>query len=131
MVKTWINQLHRNRETTQHFCYCAMRLNVGTKFVATKEHVVLKERVAFAFEVKFLRQPLDLITVLRHPLGKKWLFSRAFFVAEIAGDEFAANAEAGVGCEDHVGQSWLGRDQMNLTKFGQRRVQLRPLLLRD
>ena len=32
---------------------------------------------------------------------------------------------------EHVGQSWLGSDQINLTKFGKGRVQLFPLLLRD
>ena len=123
MVKTRINQFHRDGKTTKHFCYGTMRLNVGTKFVTAKKHVAAKERVAFAFEVKFLRQPIDFVAVLLHPFGKKRLFSGAFFVAEITGDEFAANRQPGVGGEDHIGQSWLWRNQMNLAiQFGKRRV---------
>jgi hypothetical protein len=66
-------------------------LNVGTKFVTAKEHVGAEERVAFAFEVKFLRQPIDFVAVLLHPFSEKRLFPGAFLVAEIAGDEFVAN----------------------------------------
>src|SRR5215211_1128965 len=131
MIKTRINQLHRNGKATQHFCYGAMRLNVGTEFVTAKEDVVAEERIAFAFEVEFFRQPLDFITVLDHPLRKKRLFSGAFLVPEIAGNEFATNRQPGVRGEDHVGQSWLWCNQMNLAKLGKRRVELFPLLLRD
>src|SRR5512132_3949069 len=86
VIKTRINQLHRDRKTTQHFRDGTVRLNVRTKFVTAKEHVVAEERVAFAFEVKFLRQPIDFVAVLRHPFRKKRLFAGAFFVTEIAGD---------------------------------------------
>jgi hypothetical protein len=34
------------------FLLCAMRLNVGTKFVPAKERVFAEERVTFAFESK-------------------------------------------------------------------------------
>jgi hypothetical protein len=109
-----------------------MRLNVGTEFVAAKKDVAAEERVAFALEVKLLRQPIDFVAVLRHPFGKKRLFAGAFFVAEVAGNESAANRQPGVGGEDHVRQSWLRRNQMNLAiQFGKRRVQLFPLLLDD
>ncbi|KAG0505770.1 MAG: hypothetical protein Udaeo_08660 [Candidatus Udaeobacter sp.] len=131
VVKTRINQLHRDSKATEHFCDGAVRLDVGTKFVTAKEHVLAEERVAFAFEVKFFRQPIDFIAVLLHPFGEKRLFSCAFFVAEIAGDESAANRQPGVGGEDHVRQPWLRRDQMNLAKLGKRRVQSFPLLLHD
>src|SRR4029453_2340117 len=131
VVKTRINQLHRDRKASEHFCYSAVRLNVGTKFVTAKEHVVAEERVAFAFEVELFRQPIHLVAVLFHPLGKKRLFSGAFFVAEIARNEFAANRQPSVSGEDHVGQSWLRRNQINLAKFGKRRVQLFPLLLNN
>src|SRR4029077_1085925 len=87
VVKTWINQLDRNSKTTEHFRDSPVRLNVGTKFVTAKEHVLAKERVAFAFEVKFLRQPIHVVAVLLHPFGEKRLFSSAFFVAEVARDE--------------------------------------------
>ena len=40
--------------------------------------------------------------MLLHPFGKERLLSSAFFVAEIAGDESAANGQPGVGGEDHV-----------------------------
>jgi hypothetical protein len=99
-----------------------MRLNVGTKFVTAEEHVVAEKRVAFAFEVKFLRQPIHFVAVLLHPFSKKRLFSGAFFVAEIAGDESAANRQPGVSGEDHVGQSRLRRNEMNLAEFRKRRV---------
>ena len=60
------------------------------------------------------------------------MFAGAFFVAEITGDESAANRQPGVGGEDHVRQSRLRRNQMNLAiQFGKRRVQLFPLLLDD
>src|SRR6266550_814699 len=91
VVKTRINQLNRNSKTTEHFRDSAVRLNVGTKFVTAKKNVVAKERVAFAFEVKFLRQPIHFVAVLLHPFGEKRLLSSAFFVAEVAGDESAAN----------------------------------------
>src|SRR6476620_1989511 len=55
VVKTRIDQLYRNSKATKSFCYGAVRLNVGTKFVTAKEHVVAEECVAFAFEIKFLR----------------------------------------------------------------------------
>src|SRR6476660_7909978 len=80
VVKTRINQLNRNSKTTEHFRDGTVRLNVGTKFVTAKEHVLAKERVAFAFEVKFLRKPIDFIAVLLHPFGEKRLLSCAFFV---------------------------------------------------
>jgi hypothetical protein len=78
-------------------------LNVGTKFVPAKERVFAEERVTFTFKVQFLWQPFDLVVVLLHPFGEKRLFPGAFFVAEIAGDEFAANRQAGVCGKDHVG----------------------------
>ena len=109
----------------------ARALNVRTKFVTAKEHVIAEERVAFAFEVKFLRQPIHFVSVLLHRFGEKRLFSGAFFVTEIAGDESSANRQSGVSGEDHVGQPRLRRDQMNLDQFGKRRVQLFPLLLDD
>src|SRR4030095_14901292 len=71
VVKTRINKFHRDSKATEHFRDGAVRLNVGTKFVTAKEHVVAKERVAFAFEVKFLRQPIDFVAVLLHPFGKR------------------------------------------------------------
>ena len=55
MIKTGIHQLHRDHKTTEHFRYGTVRLDIGTKFVAAKEHLAAEERVAFAFEVKLLR----------------------------------------------------------------------------
>src|SRR5215470_8225444 len=107
MVKTRINQFHRDRKATEHFRNCAMRLNVGTKFVTAKEDVISEKSVSFALKVKFLWQPIDLVVVLRHPFGKKRLFAGAFFVAEIAGNKSAANRKAGICGKDHVGQSRL------------------------
>ena len=91
-----------------------MRLDVGAKFVAAKEHVAAEERIAFAFEVKIFRQPGHFVAMLFHPFGKERLFTGAFFVAEITGDEFAADGQSGVGGENHVGKPWLWRNQMNL-----------------
>src|SRR5262245_31105681 len=83
VIKPWINQLHRNGETTKHFCYGTMRLNVGTKFVTAKEHLTAEQRIAFALEVKLLWQPIDFVAALLHPFGKERLLTGAFFVAEI------------------------------------------------
>src|SRR5215471_49305 len=109
-----------------------MRLNVRAKLVAAKKHVAAKERVAFTLEIKVLRQPIHLVTVVLHPLGKERLFPGAFLVAEITRDEFAADSQPGIGGENHIGQSRLRRDQMNLAiQFGKRRMQLLPLFLGD
>ena len=90
-----------------------MRLNVGTKFVAAKEHLTAEQRVAFALEKKLLWQPVHFVALLLHPFGKERLLTGAFFVSEIAGDEFATNSQPGVGGENHVGQSRLRWNQMN------------------
>src|SRR5690349_14388238 len=94
-VKTRIDQLHRDYQAAQHFCYGAVRLNVGPKFIAAKENVVSEERIAFALKIKLLRQPFDLVVMLGHPFCKEGLFTRAFLVAEITGDESSANSQAG------------------------------------
>src|ERR671925_2948 len=107
-----------------------MRLNVGTEFVAAEKHLPTEQRVAFALEVKLFWQPIQVVAVLLHPFGKERLLTGAFFVAEITGDEFPTNSQPGVGGENHVRQSRLRRNQMNLAiQFGKRRVQLFPLLL--
>src|ERR1700746_3994679 len=109
MVKTRISQFYGDGETAEHVCHGTMRLNVGTEFVAAKEHVAAKERVAFAFEKKIFRQPMHLVAELFHPVSKKRLLTGALFVAEIAGDEFSANRQPGVGRENHVRESRLPR----------------------
>src|SRR5439155_24734950 len=105
MVKARINQFHRDNQASKHVCHGAMRLNVGAKLVATKEHVSAKERIAFPLEIKILRQPADLVAALFHPFSKERLLPGAVFGAEIAGDEFAANGQSGVGRENHIGKS--------------------------
>ena len=91
-----------------------MRLNVGAKFVAAKQYVAAKKRIAFAFEIKVFGQPVHFVSVLLHPFGKERLLTGAFFVAEIAGDEFAANGQSGVRRENHIRKSGLRRNYMNL-----------------
>src|SRR5262249_54006562 len=113
MIKARINQLHGDSKRTEHFCYRAVRLNVGTKLVAAKKDVAAKERVAFAFEVKLLGKPTYFITALLHPFGKERLFTGALFVAEITGDEFATDSQSRIGGENHVGQSRLWRNQVD------------------
>ena len=110
MIKPRIHKFHGNSETTKDVCHGAMRLNVRTKFVATKEHVAAKERVAFALEIKIFRQPPYFIAALFHPFRKERLLAGALFVAEIAGDEFATNRQPGVGRENHVRKSRLRRN---------------------
>ena len=100
-----------------------MRLNIGAKFVAAKKRVAAKERVAFALEVKIVRQPMHFVAAFFHPVGKERLFTGAFFVAEITGDEFATNGQPGVRSENHIGKLGLWRNQMNLAmQFRKRRV---------
>src|SRR4029077_15307246 len=67
MVKARINQFYGDSETAKHVCHGAVRLNVGTKFVAAKEDVAAKESVAFALKIKLFRQPLHLVAALFHP----------------------------------------------------------------
>src|ERR1700730_8096484 len=110
VIKTRVDQFHRDNQTAKHVCHGAMRLNVGAKFVAAKKHVAAKERISFALEIKVLGQPLDFVAALFHPFGKKRLLTGAFFVAEIARDKFAANGQPSVGCENHVGKSRLWRN---------------------
>src|SRR5437870_9384457 len=107
VVKTRINQFHRDNKAAKHVCHGAMRLNVGTKFVAAKQHVATKERIAFALEIKILRQPAHFVAALFHPFRKERLLTGAFFMAEIAGDEFATNGQSSVGGENHIGKSRL------------------------
>src|SRR5439155_15898246 len=101
-------------ETTEHFCYGPVRLNIGAKFVAAKEHLATEQRIAFAFEIKLFRQPGHFVAMLFHPFGKERLLTGAFFMTEIARNEFAANGQSSVGGKNHVWKSWLRRDQMNL-----------------
>jgi len=91
-----------------------MRLNVGTKFVTAEEGVAAKKRVAFALEIKIFRQPTHFITALFHPFREERLLARALLMAKITGDEFATNGQSGVGRENHIRKSGLGRNQMNL-----------------
>src|ERR1700730_3320647 len=108
-----------------------MRLNVGTKFVTAEERISAKKRVAFALEIKIFRQPIHFITTLFHPFREKRLLTRALLMAKITGDEFATNRQSGVGRENHIGESGLGRNQMNLAiEIREARMQLFPLLLR-
>jgi hypothetical protein len=51
---------------------------------------------------------------LFHPFREKRLLTRALLMAKITGDEFATNRQSGVGRENHIGESGLGRNQMNL-----------------
>src|SRR5262249_41613733 len=102
VIKARINQFHGNSETAKHVCHGAMRLNIRSKFVPAKEHVAAKERVAFAFEIKIFSQPAHVVTALFHPFSKERLLTGSFFVAEIAGDEFVANGQSGIGCKNHI-----------------------------
>src|SRR5436309_14687439 len=42
VIEPRINQLDRDRKTTEHFCQGTVRLDIGPKFVAAKEHVAAK-----------------------------------------------------------------------------------------
>src|SRR5262249_47759467 len=131
-IKARIDQFHRDYETAKDVCHGAMRLNVGAKFVTTKECIAAKESVAFALEIKIFRQPTHFISSLFHPFPEERLLAGALFVTEITGDEFVSNRQSGVGGENHVGKSGLGRNQMNLAiQVRESRMQLFPLLLRQ
>ena len=108
-----------------------MRLDIGAKFVPAKKNVAAaEESVTFAFEVEVIGQPRNLVAVLFHPVREVRRFARAFFVPEITGNELATDGKPGVSRENHVGESPLRGDQMNLAiQFGKRRVQFVPLLL--
>src|SRR5205809_1991122 len=95
VIKARINQFDRDHQAAEHVCYGPMRLNVRSKFVAAKEHVAAKERIAFAFEIKIFRKPTHFVAALLHPFRKERLLTRALFVAEIAGDKSATNCQAG------------------------------------
>src|SRR2546429_6164016 len=81
-----------------------MRIDVGAKFVTAEKDIAAEERVTFAFEIHIFRQPDDFEAVLFHPTREMRRFSAAFFVPKITRDETAADGEAGVGGEDHVGK---------------------------
>ena len=83
--------------------YGAMRIDVGTEFVATKEHVTAEKRVAFAFEIQILRQPHHFVAVLFHPARKVRRLASALLVPEIAGNEMSSDGEPGIRRENHVG----------------------------
>src|SRR4029077_10316165 len=110
VIKPRINEFDRDSETTEHLRDGAVRLNVRAKFVTAKEHIAAEERVTFALEIEFFRQPAHLVPVLFHPFGKKWLLTGAFFMAEIAGDKLAADGQASIGGENHIGKSRLRRN---------------------
>ena len=132
MIKARIDKFNRDDQATQHVGDGAMRLDVGTEFVAAEKRIAAKERIAFAFEKKITRQPGHFVTVLFHPFREKRRFAGAFFVAKIARDKFLSDRESGVRGENHVGQLWLRRHQMNRgIQFQKRLVQTFPLLLGD
>src|SRR5712691_8394747 len=110
MIEPRIDKLDRDNKTTKHVRNRPMRLNIGTKFVAAKERITAKERIAFAFEVEIIGQPGDFVTVFFHPAGKMRRFARALLVPEITWNEFATNRESRVGRENHVRKLWLRRD---------------------
>src|SRR5712664_1184828 len=114
MIEARIDQFDRDYETAKDIRQAAMRLNVGTKFVTAEQRIPAKKRVAFALEVKIFRQPIHFITTLFHPFREERLLTRALLMAKITGDEFATNRQSGVGGENHIGKSGLGRNQMNL-----------------
>src|SRR4029450_5222690 len=65
-----------------------------------------------------------------HPARKMRRFTGAFLVSEIARNESATGGEARGGCENHVGNVWLRRNQIDLAiQFRERGVQFFPLLL--
>src|SRR5206468_5181256 len=97
-----------------------MRLNIGAKFVAAKKRIAAKERVAFALEVKIVRQPMHLVATFFHPVGKERLFTGAFFVAEITGDEFATHGQPGVRSKNNIGRLGRGRNRLNLERNSER-----------
>jgi len=102
VVKTRIDQLDGDDEATEEIGDGAVRIDVGAKFVAAKKHIAAKERVAFAFEIKILRQLDDIVAVLFHPTGEVRRFARSFFVAKITRNKAAADREPGIGRENHV-----------------------------
>src|SRR4051794_27848433 len=114
MIKSRVDQLHRDCQTAEHGGDRRMRLNVRTEFVAAKERVAAEERVAFPLEIEILRQPLYFVAMLFHPFRKERLLAGAFFVTEIAGNEFTPNSKAGIRGENHVGKAALRRYQMNV-----------------
>src|SRR5437016_7702849 len=114
MIKARIDKFDRNDQAAEHFGDGAMRLNIGTKFVAAKKHIAAKERIAFPFEIQILWQPVHFIAAFLHPFCKEWLLAGALWVAKIARDKFFFHSQSGVGGKDHVGKFWLRRDQVNL-----------------
>src|SRR5947207_15238028 len=107
-----------------------MRIDVGAKFVTAEKNVAAEERVTFAFEVQILRQPDDFIAVLFHPTREMRRFSAAFFVPEIARNKTAADGQAGVRGEDHVGKFRARWDELDLAiECGKRVEEAFPLRL--
>src|SRR5437763_10644667 len=107
-----------------------MRIDVGAKFVAAEKNVAAEKRIAFAFEIQILRQPDDFVAVLFHPAREMRRFSAAFFVPEITRDETAADSQAGIRGEDHVGKFRARWDELDLAiECGKRVEETFPLRL--
>src|SRR5437763_3735819 len=91
VIKARIHKLDRNDKTAEQIRDCAVRIDVGAEFVAAEKNVAAEKRVAFALEVKVLREPDDFVVVLFHPTGEMGRFASALFVPEITWDETTTN----------------------------------------
>src|SRR5712692_11848397 len=130
VIKARIDKLDGDDETAQHIGDRAVRFDVRTKFVAAKKRVTAKKGITFAFEIKILWQPRNLVAVFFHPARKMRRFSSSLFVSKIARYEFFPNSEPSVGGKNHIGKLWLRRHQMDFTiQLRQGRVKAFPLLL--
>src|SRR2546423_13532409 len=91
VVKARINQFDGNDEAAEQVRDGAMRVDVGTEFVAAEQNVAAEECVPLAFEIKVLRQPDDFVAMLFHPTGEMRRFAGAFLVPEITWNKTATD----------------------------------------
>ena len=104
----------------EHVSDGAMRLDVGAEFVTAEKRVAAEERVAFAFEIKILRQPDHFVTVFFHPAGKMRRFTGAFLCRKLLGINLFPTVSPAFAVKTMSGNLGCGGDEMNLaSKLGQ------------
>jgi hypothetical protein len=51
VIKARIDQFDGNNQAPEHVGDCAMRIDIGSEFVAAKQRVAGEERIALAFKI--------------------------------------------------------------------------------
>src|SRR5439155_11704875 len=110
VIKTVLDQFHRNHEAVQHLTNPPVGTDVGTKAVAAEKNRAGKQRITFALEEQVLRQVNDFVSMLDEPLFKEWFLAAPLLETKIAADELPVRDEAGVGGKYHVRQPRLRGD---------------------